>query len=315
MTRSHMRTRVGTALGIACFFAACALNSRQGATSSKAAELWRSPADLEQRDLFNGPGGSEHAPEVAARYEFLEVKQSGVSSGYDVQDTKGQRWSVKLGVEARTEIVVSRVVWAVGYYQPFVYYVPRWTLVHGGSDSVFAGSRFRLEPVTQDKRGEWSWRKNPFIGTRELAGLYVLMVLFNNWDLKTAQNAIYEVAENGDQPQTWYMVRDLGASLGKSAWFTFGTKDDVTGFERERFITGVEGNRVRFAFEGGWMEPQLQTSVTPADVRWICGLLARLSEKQWSDAFRAGGYSEKEAERFIRRLRDKVKEGLKAGAT
>jgi hypothetical protein len=63
------------------------------------------------------------------------------------------------------------------------------------------------------------------------------------------------------------------------------------------------------------MEPQLQTSVTPADVRWICGLLARLSEKQWTDAFRAGGYGEEEAERFIRRLRDKVKEGLKAGAT
>jgi len=76
----------------------------------------------------------------------------------------------------------------------------------------------------------------------------------------------------------------------------------------------VAGNRVRFAFEGGWMEPQLQTSVTPADVRWICGLLARLSEKQWSDAFRAGGYSDQEAQRFIRRLREKVQEGLKVGA-
>jgi hypothetical protein len=70
---------------------------------------------------------------------------------------------------------------------------------------------------------------------------------------------------------------------------------------------------VYFAFEGGWLEPQLQTSVTPGDVRWVCELLARITEQQWNDAFRAGGYSAAEAQPFIQRLRDKIAEGLRAG--
>jgi hypothetical protein len=57
------------------------------------------------------------------------------------------------------------------------------------------------------------------------------------------------------------------------------------------------------------MEPQLHGSVTPADMRWICGLLARLSDKQWADAFRAGGFTEREAASFIQRLKEKIAEG------
>lgn len=271
--------------------------------------LWRDPIDLEERDLFDGPGGSALAAKSDERYEFLEEKSGGVSPGYDVTDVTGQRWSVKLGAEARTEVVMSRIVWAVGYHQPIVYFVPRWTLSRDGRDTVLARARFRLEPKSQDKRGEWSWRENPFLGTRQLGGLYVLMVLFNNWDLKTAQNAIYEVTGERAETETWYMVRDLGASLGKSAWLTFGTKEDAAGFQKQPFITAVYRNRVRFASDGGWTEPQLHGSVTPGDVRWICTLLSRLSDEQWRDAFRAAGYSETEATPFIRRLKEKVDEG------
>ncbi|MGH7695975.1 MAG: hypothetical protein ACRENH_13395 [Gemmatimonadaceae bacterium] len=310
-----VRSPFRLALGLSLAASACALNGRATVKPARLAQLWEEPVDLERRDLFVGPGGGEHAPEEGARYEYLEDKSSGVNSGYDVKDAHGHRWSVKLGVEARTEVAMSRVVWAVGYHQPWVYYSPSWTMTRDGKDTTFARSRFRQEPHTQDKSGEWSWRRNPFLGTRELAGLWVLMVIFNNWDLKTAQNAIYEVkADSTAEPQKWYMVRDLGASLGKSAWLTFGTKDDPDGFDAQPFIIGVRGNRVRFGFEGGWTEPQMHSSVTPSDVRWICGLLARLSDAQWADAFRAGGYSATEGERFIRRLKAKVAEGLRTGA-
>jgi hypothetical protein len=311
-----MNTRYAAAVALSLsIICACALPRRAPPSLSPAtmAQLWREPVDLEQRDLFSGPGGAKYAPAARDRFEFLEIKSSGVNPGYDVTDSQGQRWSVKLGAESRTEVVVSRVLWAVGYHQPLIYHVPQWTLVRDGKDSLLSRARFRLEPAFQNKTGEWSWRRNAFIGTRELAGLYVLMVLFNNWDLKTAQNAIYEVTEDGKEPERWYMVRDLGASLGRSAWLTFGTKDNPDDFDRERFIDGVEGNRVRFAFEGGWLEPHLHSSVTPDDVRWICGLLSRISAKQWSDAFRAAGYSERDAQPFIRRMREKLAEGLRAG--
>ncbi len=309
-----IRAPISAALGLSLVISACALTGRGTPKAAPTRQLWEEPVDLARRDLFNGPGGQDRAPAVGARYDYLEEKPSGVNAGYDVKDSQGKRWSVKLGVESRTEVAMSRVVWAVGYHQPWVYYVPTWTLTRDGKDTVLARSRFRLEPLTQHKVGEWAWGKNPFLGTRELSGLWVLMVLFNNWDLKTAQNAIYEVKGDSAEPNRWYMVRDLGASLGKSAWLTFGTKDDPDGFDSQPFILGVRGNRVRFAFEGGWMEPHLHTSVMPSDVRWICGLLARLSDAQWADAFRAGGYSSTEGARFINRLKEKVAEGLRTGA-
>jgi hypothetical protein len=142
-----------------------------------------------------------------------------------------------------------------------------------------------------------------------MAGLFVMMVIMNNWDLKTAQNPVYEVkSESG--VRRMYMVRDLGSSLGKTAWIRLATKDNPADFEEEPFIEGVEDNRVKFHYQGGWMEPQLWSSIAPVDVRWTCGLLAKLSDKQLLDAFRAGGFSESEGARYVKRLKEKIEEGL-----
>jgi len=293
--------------------AGCALNTRPTLSPEKMAELWQEPADLERRDLFFGPGGRGRAPDPNDGFLFLSAKSTGTQPGYDVKDSGGREWSVKMGPEARTEMVVSRVVWAVGYHQPISYYLPRWTLVRDGRRSVQEAARFRLEPASQKKVSAWSWRNSPFHGTRPLTGLFVLMVLFNNWDLKSAQNAVYQIGPDGEDAPERYMVRDLGASLGKTAWPTFGNKADPDEFDREPFIVGVESNRVRFGYQDAWLEPQLHNSVTPDDITWICGLLARLSPGQWRDAFRAGGFTAAEADRYIRRLQEKIAEGLKLG--
>jgi hypothetical protein len=140
------------------------------------------------------------------------------------------------------------------------------------------------------------------------------MVMVNNWDLKTSNNTVYDVQAEGDDPRSVYVVKDLGASFGKSSWPFFGsTRNDLDGFTRERFIDRVDGNRVMFHYAGAWREPHLVASATPADVRWMCDLLDRLSPKQWNDAFRAGGYSDAEAGRYIQRLREKITEGQNIG--
>ena len=300
--------------GLCLLSSGCALNHRPTLTPETMAELWQEPTDLERRDLFYGAGGARRAPVPNEGFQFLSEKTTGTQPGYDVKDSRGREWSVKTGPEARIEIVVSRIVWAVGYHQPTSYYLPRWTMVREGRRSVLEGGRFRAEPTDRKKVGVWSWRKSPFLGTRQLTGLFVLMVMFNNWDLKSAQNAIYRIGPDDEDAPQRFMVRDLGASLGKTAWPTFGTKDDPDEFEREPFIVGVEGNRVRFGYQDAWLEPQLHNSATPDDVRWICELLARLSPRQWKDAFRAGGFSDAEADRYIRRLQEKVAEGLKLGS-
>jgi len=40
----------------------------------------------------------------------------------------------------------------------------------------------------------------------------------------------------------------------------------------------------------------------PADLEWAATLLSGLSDRQWDDAFRAGGYTPAVADRIIRKL-------------
>ena len=49
------------------------------------------------------------------------------------------------------------------------------------------------------------------------------------------------------------------------------------------------------------------------DVLWTCRRLARLSDRQWRDAFRAAGYSDEEITAYVDHLKRKVREGLALG--
>jgi hypothetical protein len=271
-------------------------------------ELW---AEAEPaRDLFWGPGGQGAAPDPQAEFQFVARDTTGKSPGFDVRDAQGRLWSVKLGPEAQSEVVVSRLLWAAGYFQPATYYLPSWTLVGAPDANPQPPGRFRLEADGEEKVDDWSWSANPFVGTAPLRGLFVLMVMVNNWDLKTQQNKLYELTDGTAAPLRRYAVRDLGASLGGTRWIFPGSKSNLADFERERFIHSVHDGQVRFHYRGAWREPSLKRGVSPADVRWISARLARLSPAQWSDAFRAAGYSDADADRYVVRLRQKVEEGL-----
>jgi hypothetical protein len=87
-------------------------------TPAQSAELWEAPSDLAARNLFDGPWGKALAPDPAATYAFVSVKTAGVSPGFTVTDPDGMEWSVKQGPEAQVEVVVSRIMSAVGYHQP-----------------------------------------------------------------------------------------------------------------------------------------------------------------------------------------------------
>jgi hypothetical protein len=91
-------------------------------------------------------------------------------------------------------------------------------------------------------------------------------------------------------------------------------RNDIEAFEPHGFITGVRNGHVKFAFRGRHQE--LLRVIRPDDVAWMCKRLARLTPAQWKDAFRAGGYDDALAARFIRRIQQKIAEGqaLQTGA-
>ena len=68
--------------------------------------------------------------------------------------------------------------------------------------------------------GDWPWHENPFVGTPEYGGLIVANLLLTNWDWKASNNKIYELDRPVNGVTRWFVVRDLGASLGK---FTYPT--------------------------------------------------------------------------------------------
>jgi hypothetical protein len=161
---------------------------------------------------------------------------------------------------------------------------------------------------TFESEGIWSWRENPFVGTQAYRGLLVLMMLLNSTDLKDENNAIYERRENERLLARWYVVKDLGATLGTTGRF-YPKRNDIELFEQHPFIDRVEGRRVHFAYRG--RHKDLLEQVSAADVAWMCQRLARLTDRQWRDAFAAGGYEPAVAERYIARLGQKVAEGLR----
>lgn len=296
--------------------AACASGGRsipppRPATAEEMARLWSEPVDLAERDLFAGPWGLEHAPDPAATYSFAAKKKqgffSGFSPGYTVRGPDGVEWSAKQGPEAQAEVTASRLVWALGFHQPPNYYLEKWTLAGGGNPGPQTRARFRPDVKEMKNVGEWGWESNPFMGTPAVRGLLVMMVMLNNSDLKPAQNVIYDLKQPREGAQRWYVVRDLGHSFGETGKYK-AHRNDIVEFETEAFTKGVENGRVKFNWEG--FHGKLLDQITPADVQWTCERLSRLSDQQWQDAFRAGGYEPMLAERFIRRFKQKVAEGL-----
>lgn len=274
---------------------------------SRLAELWVEPAD---RDLRHGVGGARLAPDPDTPYTVIAIKRRGFSSGYTVTDEAGSEWSAKFPPEAAAEVVASRLMWGVGYHQPPVYYLANWTAVKATSPNPQMPARFREKnPDLNGLRSNatWSFYRNPFVGTTELAGLLVLQVMLGNSDLKDENNALYELGAPLEGARRWYVTRDLGHTFGRTGILE-APRNDIDVFEQTPFITGVAGGRVRFDYRG--RHRVLLDGITPADVRWICGRLDRLTDAQWRDAFRAGGYPDATAGRFIRRLKQKIAEGL-----
>lgn len=290
---------------------ACALPTVQrpseAPTRDQLAQLWIDPGST-PRDLAAGVGGSHLRPRTDERYEVLDTDTGGFSMTYHVRDRHGNRWSVKIGPEAQPEVVASRILWGLGYHQLPSYFVERWIAVDDGRAQTLGGARFRPRDFPVDGKGAWSWQENPFIGTRAYNGLLSVLMLINSTDLKNENNEIDE-PEHGplDGASRWYVVKDLGASLGETGRVE-PRRNYLEGFEREPFLRGTEGRYVRFAFRGRHQE--LLRRISVADLRWACARVLALTDRQWRDAFSAANYDETTTARYVARIRAKAREGL-----
>ncbi len=289
--------------------------------------MWTDPTDWATRDLFYGPGGKEHEPQ--GPFTFVKEDLDGTNAKFTVQAGDGTKWKVKLGLEARPETAATRLVWAAGYYADEDYFLRDLKVdglphhLHRGQNLIEAGGtvhnvRLKREHESGKKTGTWKWNDSAIEGSQEWNGLRVLMSVLNNWDLKDENNAVFERGSN-----RVYLVSDLGASLGSGnrTLPKDRSKDNIDSYRRAKFIRAVHGNQLDFNSPGApafififtpkeyfsrlRME-KLGRRVPRADAKWVGHLLARLSDQQLRDAFRAAGYNAQEVDLLAQVLRARI---------
>ena len=289
--------------------------------------LWTDRGDLASLDLVNGPGGEAHKP--SGRFTFVKEDKEGTSPKFDVVDEQGVVWKAKLGEEVKSETAATRLVWAAGYFTDEDYYLPELRVEkmprlnrgheYISEDGMVRGVRLERKIKGQKKRGNWSWFKNPFVRTKELNGLRIMMALINNWDLKEVNNAIYD--EKGSGPR--YVVSDLGASFGQTGNPLTRSKSNPADYVGTAFIQKIEAKTVDFHLSS---RPFVLTAVDVpnymtrthmqdvvkkipvADARWLGSLLGQLSENQLRDCFRAAGYSPDAVEAYTTVVKERIKD-------
>jgi len=265
--------------------------------------LWQEPTDITSRDLYFGPGGEAMKPDTS-KVTFIEEKTGGYSKKYRVRDGSGREWIAKLSKESQSETAATRIVWAVGYNAEICYLVPQVTIEGKGT---FENVKFEARPEDIERLEIWSWDKNPFVGTKEFQGLKVLMVLLENWDIKDDNNKILLVRnEQTGKNELRYIISDLGGTLGKTGGIISRSRNKPEDFAKAKFINSVKGNNVFFRFDG--KRGDLFKNITVEQARWIGEWLAKLSDKQLADAFRAANYTPEEIQLLTTAMKNRIAE-------
>ncbi len=144
------------------------------------------------------------------------------------------------------------------------------------------------------------------------------MALLNNWDLKSENNSVYELA-NGRQR---YVVSDLGASFGRTGSGGTRTKGSMNDYVQSRFVQKVTPEHVDFVMHSRpffllyifrhnhYTQRTRMEKVTKhipiEDARWLGNLLARYSSAQISDCFRSAGFSAVEVDGYTKAVMQRI---------
>jgi hypothetical protein len=264
--------------------------------------LWHAPSDIRSRSLYLGPGGARMKPDLR-RVKFLKDEEGGYSKKFRIRDASGHEWVAKVGKEAQAETAAVRLVWAVGYETEVNYLVPRLKIPGKGT---FENVRLEARPGSEKRLDEWKWTENPFVGSNELQGLKVMMLLLSNWDIKDSNNQV--IAVKGTD-ELRYVISDLGATFGKSGslplvWRFTRSRNNPDDYQKASFVEEVEGNLVDFKYGG--KKREIFDGITVDQAKWMGDWLSRLSRSQIRDAFRAANYRGRDLEMLTNAVLDRI---------
>ncbi|MFN2596281.1 MAG: hypothetical protein ABR563_03745 [Pyrinomonadaceae bacterium] len=304
-----------------------ALTAKRRRVRADVRVLWAEPGEIEELDFAAGAGGRDGAPQPPFR--FVAEHETGTSPCLSVEDARRRVWRVKWGDEVKSEVFAARLAWACGYFVERCHYVAEgriegeYSLTRArecvGEDCTFRDARFELDEAGVrklfDEHG-WAWDDNPFVGTHELAGLKILLMLTSNWDNKDVRDlargsntAVFEHRLADGTIEARYLVIDWGASMGRWGDPFTRTKWDCHGFAAQTpdFLARDADGTLRWGYVGQRTD-DAREGVTEADVRWLYHYLSRITDAQLRAALRSSGATDEETDCFTRALRERIEQ-------
>jgi hypothetical protein len=282
--------------------------------------LWTEPRQSTVSDWTWGPGGQEMAPRPP--FTFVKERLGGSNPKVEVRDAAGKHWVVKFGAEAHTDTFAARFVNALGYAAEPTFYVETGSIEGArelkrakrfvSKDGFFRGGRFKLHvkgSADDDGNETWSWNENPFVGSRELGGLKVLIMLTSNWDTKDARDgkANSNTGIIRSDSKTQYAVTDWGATFGKYGGLFKRDRWDWGGYRAQTasFVKMSKDGALEWGFKGKHGE-DITAGIGIADVMWLDRYLSRITDEDLNAGLAASGASEPVAREFTRLMRDRI---------
>ena len=224
-------------------------------------------------------GSEERTPKPPFTFDKEDV--TGTNPKIKVIDANGIRWNVKFDDEVNSEVASARLVWACGYMVEESYFVRSGTVAgvksldrakkFVGADGAFTNAMFERRPDDIARRNiRWSWESNPFVGSKELSGLAILVAMLNNYDAKIENNNVLGMyGDDKSSVNDWYILSDWGASFGKTGGVFSQSKWDLKDFASQAFIDGVSGGSLKLHYSGK-MGRSMRT--VPIDhAKWFAG--------------------------------------------
>ncbi len=291
--------------------------------------LWTDPGNVESLDFVNGVGGEQTVPQPP--FQFVEEDKSGTNPKVKVKDGAGRTWSVKFGPEAKPSVFATRMAWACGFPVETEYFVTRGQMAGARNlkrarsfiqgDGSFTDARFQLrtdKPKYLDSFN-WTWPSNPFLGTPQLNGLKVLVMLLSNWDTKDARDrdaaandtladsnlAIFQTEGTGG-PRYLYMISDWGATFGR--WgpgirSKFNCRDYSN--QTPGFVHGAEKGLIKWGYLGKHNEDIVQ-GIRTSDVQWLLQYLGRITDDQLRRGLASSGAAPDDVACFTHSIRQRI---------
>jgi hypothetical protein len=290
---------------------------------ASAQNLWKSPTPATVSTWMWGPGGAGIAPHPP--FEFVKEKTGGTNPKVEVRDAAGNTWTVKFGSEVHSDAFAARLLNALGYAAEPTFFVAAGSMNgphdlkrakhYISRDGSFRNASFKMHERLAGSganKETWSWVKNPYLGSRELGGLKVVVMLTSNWDTKDSRdgegsnNEIISPRSSGDSSD-WLAVTDWGASFGKAGGFFQRNRWDWFGYRAQtgNFVRLESNGDVVWGFKGKHGQ-DIRDGVGLDDIRWLLPYLSQITDEELEAGLAASGSSASVAHEFTRLIRERI---------